>query len=257
MNDVIGVKFGGYDLQSGGVVIEETDVWSPPDREIQAAELAGRDGALVVQQRYRSKRFSIRGHIQKPTRVEADQARDAFLVAVSTKNTSFDIDHGSSIRRYLASANNVGLTRPTPTTFLFDVEFLSPDGMGWDIDTTQILAPTNVSTTAASIPITVGGTYQSEPMITLIMSSLTGGTNRTVTVRNGETMRGLSITRDWSLGDTLEINSLKKSVYINGVTTMFTGQFPVFEPGQRILGYVDDLTSRSASLSMSHIQRWL
>jgi phage-related protein len=253
----IGVKFGSYDMQDDGVVVSETDVYSAPPNDIQAVELAGRDGALIVQQRYKSKRFTADGHIQKDTIVELETTLDAFKAAMASKNQAFDIDYAGGVRRFLASAENIIIARKGPTTCGFSVEFLSPDGMGWDIDGIALLSPTSVSASAQTYAVTVGGSYMAEPLLTYTLSSVTGGTNKTVTLSNGGSLRGLSVTRTWSSGDVLEVDSLKKTVYVNDVPTDFLGQFPTWQPGAGTLDYLDDFTTRTASVQMTYTRRYL
>lgn len=254
---MIGFKFGTYDMQAAGVVVTSTNIYDAPHNDIQAAELPERDGALIVQQRYKSKPFSVEGYIQKDSVSALESARDAFLTAMSVKNQSFDIDYAGGVRRYLASATNIALGRGAPTTFSFSVEFLSPDGMGWDLTSSQLLAPSNVSTSAQSFPVTAGGSYQAEPLISVTVSSVTGGTAKTITLSNGVSLRGISIKRTWTSGDVLEVNTLNKTVFVNNVATDFTGQFPIWSTGAGTIEYLDDFTTRNCSISASYTKRWL
>lgn len=254
---MIGVNFGNYPMQADGVVVTESDVYSAPENEIQAVELAQRDGALIVQQRYKSKRFRADGHIQKDTVSELESALDAFKAALAVKNQAFDIDYAGGVRRYLASAENIIISRAAPTTVGFSVEFLSPDGMGWDVNSSELLAPSNVSTSAQSFGIEVGGSYQAEPLITVTLNDVTGGTSKTITITNGVSLRGISITRTWTTGDVMEIDSMTKTVYVNDVATDFLGQFPTWDTGAGTIEYLDDFTTRTASITASYTKRYL
>lgn len=254
---MIGVRFGTYDMQADGATVTESDVFSAPPNDIQAVELAERDGSLIVQQRYKAKRFTADGHIQKNTVSELDSTLDAFKAAMATKNQAFDIDYAGGIRRYLASAENIIISRSAPTSAGFSVEFLSPDGMGWDVESSELLAPSNISTSAQSFAITVGGSYQAEPLITVTLTAVTGGTAKTITLTNGVSLRGISITRTWTTGDVLEIDAMTKTVYVNDVATDFLGQFPVWGTGDGTIEYLDDFTTRSVSITASYTKRWL
>lgn len=253
----VGIKFGGFDMQANGVIVITTDVYSTPNNEIQADELAEADGALIVKQRYTSKPFKVEGYIQKPTRLELDIARDAFTAALSAKNQPFDIDYAGGIRRYLASAQNIMIGYSGATTYSFSVEFLSPDGMGWDLDSSSLITALNVTTASFDQPITVGGSYMAEPVIAVNLGSVTGGTTKTITLTNGVSLRGVSITRTWDSGDVLEVDSLKKTVFVNDIATDFFGQFPAWKTGAGFLGYLDDFTTRSVTINTSYTKRWL
>ena len=244
-------------MQDDGVTVTESDIYSAPPNDIQAAELAERDGALIVQQRYKAKRFTVEGHIQKSTVEALESALDAFKAALSIKNQALDIDYAGGVRRYLASAENIILARSAPTSVGFSVEFLSPDGMGWDVDSSELLAVTSVTNSAQSFAINVGGSYQAEPLITVTLSSVTGATSKTVTITNGVSLRGISITRTWTSGDVLEINSMDRTVYVNDVATDFLGQFPIWATGAGTIEYLDDFTTRSVSITASYTKRYL
>ncbi|NED68293.1 hypothetical protein G3I15_45910, partial [Streptomyces sp. SID10244] len=69
------------------------------------------DGSLVVKQRYLSKTFKVEGIIRKDSIVELEIAIDVFKAAMASRNQAFDIDYAGDIRRYLANAQNVIITR--------------------------------------------------------------------------------------------------------------------------------------------------
>jgi len=137
------------------------------------------------------------------------------------------------------------------------VEFLSPDGMGWDLSSTALLTPTGISTATSTLLITVGGSYQSEPLIIATINTVTGGTGGSITVSNNVTLRGLTITRTWANGDVIEIDSSRKTLYVNDLPTEFIGQFPKWDVGPGGIGWLDDFTTRDVTLQASHTQRWL
>ncbi|WP_437440989.1 phage distal tail protein [Rathayibacter oskolensis] len=108
-----------------------------------------------------------------------------------------------------------------------------------------------------ALPITVGGTYKAQPAIRLELTTVSGSGTRTITITNGSSLRGMSITRTWSAGDVLEIDSLNQTVYVNNIPTPFVGMFPSWEPGAGSVNYLDDFTARSANLTARYTRRWL
>lgn len=257
---MIGFKFGTFTMQNptDGITVHDTDVDNPPENDIQADELAERDGALIVQQRYRAKRFTVDGYIQKDSLLELKAALDVFKAALAVKNQAFDVNHGDGeIRRYLASVKNMAFSRSSPTTRGFSIEFLSPDGMGWGIDTSELLASTAISSSTLSSAVDVGGSYKAEPLIVVTLGAVTGGTAKTITISNGVTLRGLSVTRTWTAGDVLEIDSMNRTVYVNDVATDFSGQFPTWDTGAGTIEYLDDFTTRTAAIVASYTKRYL
>lgn len=254
---MIGLLYGTFDMQADGVRVLDTNVYSSPPNKIQADKLAESDGALVVKQQYDPKTFTVDGLLKSATIAGLENLIDTFKAAMAVKNQAFDIDYAGGIRRYLASAQNVIITKTANTVASFSVEFLSPDGVGWDVDSTALLTPTGITASNVSNAITVGGTYQAEPLIEVTVNTITGGTDKTLTISNGSTLRGISITRTWTAGDVLEIDSLKKTVYVNDIATEFSGQFPRWEVGAGSITYLDNFTARDVTIEASYTRRWL
>lgn len=254
---MIGVSYGDFNMQTNGVTVTGTDVYSAPTNNIQADELAERDGALIVKQQFQKKTFTVEGIIRKTTIVELEQALDTFKLAMSKKNQGFDVDYAGGIRRYLASAQNNIISQRGITSVGFSIQFLSPDGMGWDLDSTVLISPTAVTASNQTVSLNVGGSYKADPLIKVTVDAITGGTSKTITLSNASTLRSIAITRTWVAGDVLEIDTLKGSVLVNGAAHDFSGQLLSFEPGDGGLGYLDDFTTRSVTITGSYTRRWL
>ncbi len=254
---MIGIKYGSFDMQANGCRVTGTDLYSMPDNNIQADSLAERDGVLITQQLLKSKSIKVEGLLRCDTRTQLEQLRDTFLLAMSQKNQALDVDYAGGTRRWLASAESVILSDTALTVFGFTVTFLSPDGVGWDLDSSELIAATGVTSSVAGLTHTVGGTYMATPSILLIINTLSGSTTNTITLGNGSTLRAMSVTRAWASNDRLEVNSMTGAVYVNSLATDYAGQLPTFVPGAGSLSYLDDFTSRSVTVSASYSKRWL
>lgn len=252
------VAYGDFNMQADGVRVIDTDVYSAPPNKIQADALAERDGALVTQQQFDSKPFNVSGILKKDTQAELEDLMDVFKEAMARKNQAFDIEHGSGTRRYLASAQNIIVSRRGLTSAAFSVQFLSPDGMGWDLDSQDLIESTNLTLSNVTVPLTVGGSYRADPFIRITVNTVTGGSpSKTVSISNASTLRTLSVTRTWVAGDVLEIDTMKGQLLVNGIATEFRGQLPSFEPGEGALVYLDDFTTRDVTIVSSYTRRWL
>lgn len=252
------VAFGDFNMQADGVRVIDTDVYSAPPNKIQADALAERDGSLVTQQQYDSKPFNVSGILRKDTQVELEELLDTFKQAMARKNQAFDIQHGTGIRRYLASAQNIIISRRGLTSAAFSVQFFSPDGMGWDLESSDLISSTNLTASNVTVPLTVEGSYRADPIIRVTVNTISGGSpSKTISLSNASTLRTLSVTRSWAAGDVLEIDTLKGQLLVNGIATEFRGQLPSFEPGDGALVYLDDFTTRDVTLVSSYTRRWL
>lgn len=256
---IISVSYGSYVMQSptdGRIVTRLPGLDDAPPNRIQSDTLAEADGALVVKQQYGSKPFSAVGVVRKDSIPEMEREMDAFKVAMSSKNQAFDVDFGGGKRRWLANAKNLTIAR-RQTSFVYTVEFESPDGMGWDLESTTLLNIISSTTSSAQFPLIAEGSYQVEPLLVLVFNTLTGSGEQTVSLSNGTSLRGLSIKREWTEGDIMEINSLKQSVFVNNIPTPFAGQFPKWDNGAGYLNYVDTLATRDVAIQGSYTKRHL
>ncbi|KSZ59659.1 hypothetical protein Z045_05670 [Rhodococcus pyridinivorans KG-16] len=254
----IPVTYGPYSLQTTNVRTTRTNVFSAPRNNIQADKLAESDGAVIVKAQLEPKIFTVEG-ILRTDSIEATQhLMDQFKAALSVPNQALDIQYAGDTRRFISTAQNIMLSNDRGLASAgFSVEFLCPSGVGTDTYASTLLAPTAITTSTASLGVNIGGTYQAEPTIVLTINTLTGGTNKTVTVTNDVTRRGVAVTRDWAAGDKLEIDTLGKRIYVNNIPMDFIGQFPVWEPGPGSIGVMDDFGARDATVNVEYVRRWL
>lgn len=254
-----GLRFDNFSLQGNGVFTTDTDVYSAPARALAAEKLADADGAVIVKTSLEPKVFTCEGWLEAPTIAELDRLIDSFKRELNKQNQHFDLDYAGTIRRYVATPRNVVISRPKGlNTAGWSVEFYCANPVGADIEPRALLSGTAISTSAHIAPITVEGSYKAEPRIVVTISSVTGGTGgKTVSVSNDSTLRGLTVTRDWTNGDVLEIDCLNKTVYVNNAVVEFAGQFPAWEPGNSGISYLDDFTTRTVDLAATYTRRYL
>ncbi len=255
---MISVKYGSLDMQADGVTVTDSDVYSTPKKDVQTEKLAETDGSIIVKTTYESKIFTVNGYMQAVDIPTLDALIDTVKAALNLESQNFDIDYAGSTRRYIATADNIIVTRPTGmNTCTFSVEFTCASPVGADTTTSTLLSSTAITTTTAQPAITVSGSYQAEPLILLTLTSLTGGTSKTVTIQNGSTLRGISVTRNWANGDVLEIDSFNMQVFVNNAIVPVSGQFPRWDVGAGTISYIDNLTTRSASITATYTRRFL
>lgn len=253
-----GIYYDSFSLNSDGVYTTDTDVYSAPPISLQDEKLAEADGSVIVKRTVEPKVFLCEGYMEADTISALDTLLDTFKRNLNKQEQNFDIDYADSVRRYVASPRNMIISRPKGlNTASWSVEFLAANPVGSDVDQSTLLASTAITSSQASSAITVNGSYKAEPVITMTLSAVTGGTSKTVTITNDSTLRGLTITRTWSAADVLEIDCLNKTVYINDTVVEFSGQFPSWEPGVSAIGYLDDFTTRTVDISATYYVRYL
>lgn len=252
------IFYDSYSLNSDGVYTTDTDVDSAPPIDVQAERLAEADGAVIVKRSLDPKVFRCEGFITADAVEELRAVLDTFKGALNKQNQNFDIDDGSGIRRYIATPRNMIISRPKGlNTATWSVEFFCANPVGLDTDESTLLAATAITGAQASTAITIAGSYKAEPLITVTVTAVTGGTTKTITINNDSTLRGLTVTRTWTNGDVLEVDCLNKTVYVNNTVVEFGGQFPAWDPGSSAIGYLDDFTTRTVSLTATYFVRYL
>jgi phage-related protein len=256
---MIAVSYNGTSLQSGGIVTTDTTVYSSPKKTIQAEKLAESDGSVIVKETWESKVFTCDGIVSASTISGLDTLLDTFKALLNNRKQNFDIDYAGSTRRYVATPQNVIITRERGLNRAgWSVEFFCESPVGSDTTSSTLLGSTVVTSSTSTSAVTVGGSYKAEPDITVTVTSVTGGSpNKTITIANGTDLKGISITRTWTAGDVLEIDCMNKTVYVNNVATASSGLFPSWDAGTGSLTYIDDFTTRSVTLSATYTKRFL
>lgn len=256
---MINVTYNAVSLQANGIVTTDTNIYSSPKKSIQAEKLAEADGSVIVKETFESKSFNCEGHMTATTISLLDTLIDTFKSTMNQTKENFDIDYGGGIRRYTATPENVIISRERGLNRAgWSVEFFCEEPVGSDTITTTLLTGQVVTSSSAIIPMTIAGSYKAEPVITLTVTSVTGGSPlKTITISNDASLRGISITRDWLAGDVLEIDTLNKTVYVNSVAVESNGLYPSWSVGAAGLSYLDDFTTRSVTIGAVYTKRYL
>lgn len=251
------MQFGDFDFQTTEVAAAVTDIFSSASTSIQADKLAEADGAVIVKSTLEPKTFKVEGTLASDTVEDTHRLIDRFKLAMSEKNQAFDIEYAGDTRRYVSMARNTIISYGGRLDAGFSVEFLCAAGVGSDTYASTLLASTNVSTTTAILGITVGGTYKAQPVITVTINTVTGATDKTLLINNAVTLRGISVTRTWTAGDVMVIDSMNQAIFINNAAVEFSGQFPEWEVGAGSIGVVNDFTTCDISVEADYTRRYL
>lgn len=258
---MIALAYDAFSLQGDGIYTSDTDIYSLPPRTIQAPVLANRDGSKIVNTRYESKVFTCSGYMKAEHIPALDLLIDQFKTALNKQNQYFEMDYGEETRRYIATPRNLIISRERGLNAAgWSCEFFCEDPVGWATEPWYALNDSDTVTATSSlatIPLYINGSYKAEPEITVVFTDITATGEQTVTISNAGTLRGVFITRTWADGDVLEIDSLKKTIYVNGATFDFGGQFPVWDTGLGGLTYNDTFTDRSVDITVMYTRRFL
>ena len=236
--------------------INHTDI---PDKVANLYAKADANISSISAINYPSKKVSIGGTIHGSSQDDLDQRIDAFKGYFNAKDANLDIDYGGSTRRYVATANTVGIERQQKELWAsFTVEFICPQPFGVDTTATTITNSANYTSATLNVTPTIAGSAPVQyPVITITIDALTGtGDYIQITDDNtGQEMLiyGFSLTA----GDVLVIDSFTRTVTINDVEIDYRGAFLELEPGAQSITYTDGFTTRTVDILMEYYKRWL
>lgn len=244
-NDAI---FDGFSFVDNGLVLTNINHLTLASRENQLVGIANKDGKELVDSYRGEKPIYIAGYFDGETPEDAQLMYDVLAAVVNRQKRPLIVPHAGSTRQYIATPQNCILEEPDGLNRLtFSFEFVVPSGASRDTNTTTLVSQV-VTTPSTSLPLTVLGSDVARPLITLTYTAVTGGTNKTVSIRNGRDFIGLTIQRNWVAGDTVVIDSTNFQIYINGVLTPPDGRLPSWMSGTGTLYYADTFTSRTVSI---------
>lgn len=87
--------------------------------------------------------------------------------------------------------------------------------------------------------------------------SLTVNSSSTVNIGNAATGQTIAVTRTFAAGDVLIIDTVNKTVKVNGVEIFFSGAFPEFKLGAGGFGYSDTFATRSFNFNVAVVVGWI
>lgn len=255
MSILYDVTYDGWSFSDNGCVLTNIDHLTLPKRNNQLEDRANRDGAVLVQSLLSSKPILIEGFYTGTDAADAQNMYDKLALALNRQQRPLIIPHGSGIRTYTATPDNIIIQQPGGLNRLtFSMEFVVPDGSSEDSTNTTLISQT-ITTTTSTIPFIISGSEKARPLINLTFTAVTGGTGGTVSIRNAKDFVGLTFARNFVSGDTITIDSENFQIYINGVLTVPNGRFPSWDGGAGSLYYQDTFTTRSVPITTTYKAR--
>jgi len=97
------VKFDNTEIVTTDYVPRYFKHESAPLRELALLGLAKNDGAILISEKYGTKRIMVAGHIKASTASSMETAIDTFKELFSRKEKNLDISWADGTRRYVAT----------------------------------------------------------------------------------------------------------------------------------------------------------
>lgn len=249
------LSYDGFNFVENGLVITNLGYLTIAPRQNQLEPIANRGGAVLVQSQLGTKPIVIEGYYIATSSAAAQTMYDTLAQMLNRQERPLVVPHAGGQRIFTATPENVVISQPDGLNRLtFSFEFVVPTGSSYEITPTTFI---NASVTSASTtePVNIVGSVLARPAIIMTFNSVTGGTAKTVSLRNARDLIGLTFTRNFVTGDVILVDSDNFQVYINGVLSEPDGRLPSWLPGSGALYYSDTFTARNVSITGTYIRK--
>jgi predicted phage tail component-like protein len=249
------VWFGGNNLNSIiGVEIFNHNFNDLPTRDIKITKIARRDKSIITSSEYSSKQITVDLDISTGSRADTEGVIKTLKGVLQPQNAILLVTQDGDNTEYVATMNEFNIEW-IGVKAVIRIVFIASDPVGRSV-ITQTLLDDDITTATKDLSVMVAGSAMAYPTFVATIDAVTGGTtNKSITIKNGLTNQGITVTRDWVSGDILSVNSDDLIVKVNNLIVDFTGIFPSFPVGSQQASYVDDFTTRDVHLVATYKPR--
>lgn len=226
-------------------------------RNVTTYKLARANGSKFVRAEYASKEIVIEGEIAAPSRDLMETSLDTLMSYLDATEARIEFNEGGALRRYYGTVTNNIITDPKGGYAPFAITILCSDPFAYDPTTTTLYTHNTITTTPVTDTITVAGGYRAHPLFTITVTSMTAASTAGVRITNPATGQYIDITRTWTNGDVLVIDTKNRTVKVNGTAVDYTGVFPYWALGSGSVTYSDTFTTRSVNTGATYQKRYL
>ena len=255
--DKYSILFAGNDLSAiSGLEIENHDFNQLPERDIRINKLARRDKSIITSADYVSKEIPVYFYACGGSRAGTEDVITQLKSLTQAQNALLVISQGGDTVEYIATMNEMNIEW-IGTSAQLVLNFLASDPVGKNSVAVDFIPTATITSASGSYASIVLGSATVYPTFSLTVTAVTGGTGASITILNALTSQGITITRDWTAGELVEINSEDMKATVDGDVVDFTGMFPQFTSGTQQIQYLDTFTTRNITLSAVYNPRLL
>lgn len=252
----VATYFNNFDLNTlPGVKITSYDVNNLPSRNLTANKLARANRSLLTSAEYSEKTIYVYGFVGGANLETLQENFDRLKGQVQDVEGLIRVPQGNTEVEYIGTLNGISKSY-IGLNINFTLEFKCSNPIGRDSIGSELFTPVTITTATISQSFTVEGSFIATPRFRLVLTNITDGTAKSVSLLNSVTGKGIKITRNWADGEILSVNSDTFEVVVDGGPVDFNGQFPTFFPGVRTLQYIDDFTARNITLSAIYTKQY-
>lgn len=249
------VAYDGNSIQTANIIVQSISHESIPTKIASTYSHAHANKTTIPFIAYPSKQITLTGVVVGSSVPDLDSRLDTFKSYFNGKDKYLDISYNGSTRRYIATLNAMTVDRTGLLTYAnFTISFIATDPFGQDTAATTAINTTGNTAIPYQPTYTfLGSAPTQRPVITVTFSAMTGNTTpQSVTVSNNATSQGITVNRVWSATDVLVIDTVNRTVTVNGNPVQFSGAFPEFALGAGTFGYTDGFATRTFAFNVTY-----
>lgn len=241
-----------------GVTVLATNPYIPAIRKLTIGDVARSDKSNVNSAFYNKRTIIVRVGISRATRDLVEASYDALLALLQGLEKQLVLRQAGVNRTYTATYSDSVFRVEGGSYLELDLVFETSDHFGYDTAATTLLTVTAYTSGYRSDPMTFEGSAPWQvPVITITFSSITATGTKAVTIANAANGQSIVISRVWTTGDVLQVDSQNKTVKVNGSEVDFTGAIPEFEKGVGYWVYSDTFTARTFNALIQYYRRYV
>ncbi len=253
------VILDGLDLQANDYRIVDTDLFSSPPKTVTVLELARKDGAKAVFERFGNRKANLTGYIQTDTEDNADEALDYLKTFVSRRGLELKVGYRGENRVWNINIESLQVARKNTdvSRMGFNLAFVAPNPFAKDEYETSFVNETGI-TSATNIPIVGGGSYFVQPLTVITINSIDPDDELvTISIGNAAESTYMDITNMFQAGDVLTIDSFNEIIYKNSEIIEGDGLFPIWAPEGGTFEFSFDADTIDVDILSTYYRRWL
>lgn len=238
-----------------GVELYNHDFNNLPDRDIKIHKLARKSLSIITSSEYTQKTIPIWMHVCSGGRSETELTVTQVKALLQPQNGRLVVLNSGNEVEYTATMNEFNIEWDGSNAWV-QIVMIASTPLGQATEEQELTSITGITNSSDSSTFYVAGVYDAEPVVTLIINTVTGGTGGEISISNNRTNQGITIIYNFANGDIVQIDSANVSATVNGVEVDFEGLFPTFPAGSQQLGYTDTFSTRSVDLVANYKPRY-
>jgi len=253
------ITLDGLDLQAGYFRIVETDAFNAPPKAVSVLDLARKDGAKAVFEKFGSRKINVTGYIQADTEDNADGALDQLKSYVNRRGLDLKVYYRGAYRVWRVNVESLQTARKNTdvSRMPFNLSMVAPNPFAKDETETTLVDEAGI-TTSTNIPVVGGGSYFAQPVTVITINSIDPDDDyATISIGNAIENTYISITQIFQAGDVITIDSFNEIIYKNNEIIEGDGLFPVWSPEGGTFEYTFDATTLDVDILSTYYRRWL